>query len=242
MYPEPQLERIGAAMADISRKRMLSALMDGRAHTGKELAICAGIAPSTASGHLDRLRDARLVVSVKSGRSTYHRLAGPEVASALEGLAVLVPASFAARLNAAQRADPGCLQARCCYDHIAGALGVDLCAALVRVGAVAIAAEGIVQAGPSPAALVQVAGIAPLPGTAIGRTCLDWSERQPHLSGVLGRAMLTHWQGMGWLRRHDRGRALDLTPEGRQILANLEPPEGSALAKALQPPQGVMSA
>lgn len=220
MEPDPHLEQIGAALADISRKRMLCALMDGRAHTGKELALCAGVTPATASSHLAMLRDTGLIQSQKSGRSTYHQLSGPDVAGMLEGLAALVPPSFAARLRAVRRDDPGSLHARCCYDHIAGAFGVGLCDALTAKGAI-VQEAGAVRAGPTPALLFGLAGLAPQPGAVLGRSCLDWSERRPHLAGGIGRALLKTWLCNGWLHRNSYGRGLVLTAKGRAVAGGL---------------------
>ena len=237
MQNEPHLERVGVALGDISRKRMLCAMMSGRAHTGKELALCAGVSASTATAHLERLRAGGLITSHKSGRTTYHQLAGPEVAAALEGLAALVPASFLVRLRSAQSHDPGCLAARCCYDHIAGGLGVELCKALVDQGAVVID-DGIVRAGASPLILGMVAGVAPEPGAVIGRTCLDWSERRLHLSGDLGRAILRRWIAEGWLKRSVQGRALILSGAGRDMLTLLGLQDGSATDEAMMRKDG----
>lgn len=72
-------------LGDDSRARLLCLLMDGRAFTGKELACLAGLAPSSTSEHLTMMRDAGLIRSQKSGRATYHALAGDAVATALEG-------------------------------------------------------------------------------------------------------------------------------------------------------------
>ena len=224
MEQNPKLERIGAALADISRKRMLCALMDGRAHTGKELAEVAGVTAATASAHFAMLRDASFILSEKRGRSTYHRLAGPQIAAALEGLAVLVPHSFAGRLRAVGRHDPGHAEARCCYDHIAGRLGVALCASLVAQDAVVLQ-EGIALAGSKPGVLAALAGVEALPGSVLGRTCLDWSERRDHLSGRLGRAMLAQALTQSWLKRPSHGRALILTAPGRAAFAAIGLPE-----------------
>lgn len=43
------------------------------------------------------------------------------------------------------------------------------------------------------------------------RPCLDWSERRPHLAGILGAAIFAHALERGWVRRltgmRARGRA-----------------------------------
>src|ERR1700761_6312433 len=73
-------------VGDPARANMLAALMDGRAHTATELALVAGIAPPTASGHLARLMRGRLVDVVPQGRHRYYRLASADAARMLEAI------------------------------------------------------------------------------------------------------------------------------------------------------------
>jgi DNA-binding transcriptional ArsR family regulator len=58
-----------AAMADPSRVKMLCALMDGRAWTATELSAAADVAPSTASGHLARLVEGKLITCLPRAAS-----------------------------------------------------------------------------------------------------------------------------------------------------------------------------
>src|SRR5262245_66067507 len=108
---------------------MLTALMEGRALTATELALEAGVAPSTASSHLDKLARGRLVAIARQGRHRYFHIAGPEVAAALEGLMVIAPRTSRPAL-AAGPADARLREARVCYDHLAGVAGVRLLGAL----------------------------------------------------------------------------------------------------------------
>src|SRR5262245_20103451 len=89
MAEKTDLARVAALFADPARSRMLIALMDGRALTATELALEAGVAPSTASSHLGRLEGAHLLTIARQGRHRYYRLAGRQVADVLEGLAAL---------------------------------------------------------------------------------------------------------------------------------------------------------
>ena len=73
---EQAMAAVAAAMADPSRVKMLCALMDGRAWTATELSAAADVAPSTASGHLTRLLDGKLITCLSQGRHRYYRLAG----------------------------------------------------------------------------------------------------------------------------------------------------------------------
>ena len=71
---------------------MLGALADGRALPAGELATAAGLSLSGASAHLARLTQGGLLAMEREGRHRYYRLAGPQVAAALEGLALLATA------------------------------------------------------------------------------------------------------------------------------------------------------
>ncbi|MFT5445184.1 MAG: hypothetical protein ACI9DC_000344 [Gammaproteobacteria bacterium] len=67
---------------------MLLALMNGTVRAAGELARMAGIAPSTASGHLNKLVEGGLVTVVDQGRHRYFALADEHVAHLLETLTV----------------------------------------------------------------------------------------------------------------------------------------------------------
>src|SRR6266581_7623213 len=120
-----------AAMAgDPARAAMLHALMDGRALTASELARIAGVAPQTASGHLARMTETGLLAVAKQGRHRYHRLASTGVAHMIEGI-MRVASELQPRkhLSVGPR-DTALRDARTCYDHLAGRLGVSLSDAL----------------------------------------------------------------------------------------------------------------
>src|SRR5258707_233030 len=122
-HPDEAVSRIAAAIGEPARARMLYCLADGHARTSTELAIVAGVSPSTASVHLSRLKTERLVKVVVQGKHRYYSLEGPNVAAALEGLSVLAGGSRDKFVpNTPSRLRAG----RTCYDHIAGTLGVSL--------------------------------------------------------------------------------------------------------------------
>src|SRR5258706_11283604 len=117
------LSRLAGAIAEPARTRMLGCLLDGHARTSTELAVVAGVSPSTASVHLARLNEQRLVKTLAQGRHRYHTLASAEVAAALEALMIVAggaPERFVPATPSRLRA------ARTCYDHMAGAVAVSL--------------------------------------------------------------------------------------------------------------------
>lgn len=223
--PEPRFAKVAAMIADPTRARMLALLMSGQAHTAGELAAAAGVTPATASSHLAKLVQLELLHPRAQGRHRYYRLADERIAHALEALSLVAerPAGDAKWQQPGYRA---LKRARTCYCHLAGELGVAWLQGLLRqahlqpedghftlthVGRQALGNIGV----PLPSA-------PPLAAAARRRfayPCLDWSERRDHLAGTLGTALLTHAMRSDWLRRHGEGRALLLTPPGRQALA-----------------------
>ncbi|WP_010138747.1 ArsR/SmtB family transcription factor [Oceanicola sp. S124] len=219
----PGITRVAALLGDPSRAAMAEALMSGMALTANELAQEAGIAASTASGHLAQLLHEGLLSVTPRGRHRYYRIAGPEVASALEGLMGLVEAKGPSRCRPGPH-DPALRHARSCYDHLAGALAVQMHDSLAARGLLRPGPEGLVLSETGASALAPL-----LPGVRLlaGRQCLDWSERRMHLAGPLGRALLLALLDQGWARR-GQGREIALTRREEAGFAALFPlPQGS---------------
>jgi DNA-binding transcriptional ArsR family regulator len=226
MASNAMFAEIAALAGDPARAGMLQALMDGRALTASELAQVAGIAPQTASGHLARMTAAGLLTVEKQGRHRYHRLATSGVARMLESIM-----QVAAELGPAPRRvvvgprDVALRKARTCYDHLAGQLGVALADALVTAGHAELADDAGIVTDTGMAFLDRI-GIDVKSMLARGarksrrvlcRPCLDWSERRPHLAGMVGAAICTHSFDQGWIRPIPGTRAVTITPRGQQV-------------------------
>ena len=117
------LAAIGALVSDPARCRILLALGDGLALSASGLAAEAGVSPATASSHLRKLTDAGLLAVEIEGRRRNYRLAGPEVASLIEAVERLAPAAPVRSFRQSQQVRSW-REARVCYDHVAGRLGV----------------------------------------------------------------------------------------------------------------------
>jgi len=214
---------IAAAIGEPARARMLFSLLDGRARTSTELAVIADVTPSTASVHLQRLKERRLVKVSAQGKHRYYSIEGPQVAAALEALSVLAGGSRGAFVpNTPSRLR----EARTCYDHIAGALGVALhdcfeanrwlssgtrggdAYDLTPDGTKAFAALG-----------VDVEAIRKL-RRRFAYACVDWSERRPHLGGAIGAALLNVALKRRWVAQELDSRALTITRTGRRELSS----------------------
>ena len=204
-----------ALVADPARARMLTALMDGRARTAKELAYGAGITPQTASSHLAKLLRARLLAMERQSRHRYFRLAAPSVGHAVEALmAVSFGRPRAPRLDGPL---DGLRLARTCYDHLAGRLGVMVADAMVRRRLLKPRGRDFLLTTPGERLLRRLGvdvGKARRERRAFARQCLDWSERRPHLSGSLGAAVARRCLDLRWVHPVAEERTLALTPQG----------------------------
>jgi DNA-binding transcriptional ArsR family regulator len=220
--PEP-VARYASLLADHSRAAICLALMDGRAWTAGELARHAGIAAPTASEHLNLLVSAGLLSEERQGRHRYVRLADADVARLLESLSVAAGRPAPARSLRAVRAASDLAAARTCYDHLAGALAVRLFDALVGHRLIdETAGLALTPAGRS--WFTDLAGpeaLRPPRTRPLLRTCLDWTERRPHLAGALGAALHRELAARSWIRHCEGSRAVRLTPSGAVALAGL---------------------
>lgn len=209
-----QVAEFGALLADPARAGMLLALMDGTIRPAGELGRMAGIAPSTASGHLKKLVEGGLLAVVEQGRHRYFKLADEHVAHLLETLSV---GRHAPRIVAHANRDAVVTRARTCYDHLAGRLGVALFERLRDVDGWTLADDAIRLSERGASRLRQVglleesAAHPDLPG----RACVDWTERRFHLGGPLGAWFAERVFETQWLRRRKTTRALTATATGR---------------------------
>jgi DNA-binding transcriptional ArsR family regulator len=188
-------------LADPTRAAIVLALMDGRSHPAKQLALDAGVTPQTASAHLKKLVAASILDWEGRGRCKYFRIAGPDVAHAVEALSQI--GAVAPRpLPAAARE---LRFARCCYDHLAGLLGVAITERLPRLGSKVLDELGIdldaLEAQRRP----------------LSRCCIDWTEQRPHVAGSLGAALLRAYKDKRWLLPVKESRKLLVTPRGRAM-------------------------
>lgn len=216
------LATLAALLADPTRARFCLALLDGRAWTAGELARSAGVAASTASEHLSRLVAGGLLIEERQGRHRYLRLADARVAQLVEDLAAHAggePRPVTLRASAAARA---MAEARTCYDHLAGRLGVAVTDALTARGLLrqdagfALSEEGLEWFATRLAVSLPAPGRRPL-----ARPCLDWTERRHHLAGAAGAVLCSALLERGWVVRIGSGRALRVTGGGRRALVEL---------------------
>jgi DNA-binding transcriptional ArsR family regulator len=217
-YP---IAETASLFADPARVAMLVALLDGRSLPASELAFRAKVSAQAASMHLGKLLGGRLVKLSRLGRHRYYRLAGPDVAAALEAMGTLCNALRPLQPPADGSTVP-IRMARTCYDHLAGKLAVQICESLQERQLLAPVDDsfrltasgerwfedlGIDLTG------VHVNGKRPLV-----RKCLDWTERKFHLAGTAGAALLDLFRDRKWIKREVGSRVVTITGNGRMAL------------------------
>ena len=218
MKDGPHIAGIAALIGDRARADILSALMGGQALTATELSGVAGVSKATASAHLAKLRDGRLVAVESQGRHRYFRLADDDVAGLLESLMGVAFRTGALRLRSSPR-EPAMRKARVCYDHLAGDLGVHLFDRFQQRRFLRHGEAGL-QLTPAGRRFVADLGIEPADHQGSRRPacrlCLDWSVRRHHLAGSVGAALLDRFYALGWAKREAGSRVVRFSAAGER--------------------------
>jgi len=219
---EPNIAFVAGLLADPSRAAMCLALAGGEARPAGELAARAGVSAQAASNHLTRLVAGRILRVEEQGRWRYYRLASAEVGYAVEALAVVAPQRPGALTHLADAATQRLKEARTCYSHLAGRLGVAIADGLVAEGWLEDDGRAY-RVTPFGVRSLRALGIDPNGRRApeAARRCLDWTERRCHVAGPVGTALAQHALARSWVRQIRGTRALLVTPAGRRDLKRL---------------------
>jgi len=217
MDVSPRLLAITQALGDPLRLAVLHHLMAGPASVS-ELMTVVGAEQSRLSNHLALLRERGLVRATRHGRQVIYELHDAAVGRLVESLGQIggPPARTVKSVPVAQ--------ARTCYDHLAGQLGVAIFEALVARGALKTqkAVPGDVELAPQAERLFGKLGVdldvVRQERRRFATACLDWTERQPHLGGALGAALWAEFVARGWIVRRPGTRAVVLTSAGARSL------------------------
>jgi DNA-binding transcriptional ArsR family regulator len=208
---------VAALVGDTARATMLGALMGGQALTGSELAFLARVSRTTASEHLTRLVEARLLIVTKKRRFNYYRIASPLVARMLESIKVVAALEVPPRHKPRSARDDALRLARTCYDHLAGFVAVAIADGLVARGFVVLGDDGGEVTETGAPFLTDFGADLAVPSHSrriFCRPCLDWSERRYHVAGHVGAELCRCCLQRGWFARERDSRALRLTPAG----------------------------
>lgn len=216
------ISQIASLMADPKRSAMLWALIDGMARPSEELAMMAGLTPSSACAHLARLSAFGLLKHEARGRKRYFRLAAPEVGAAVEALASVPVKAFSGRerCSASEGMPLSMRRARLCGDHLGGDLAADLLERLLEAGWLALNEQHL---DVTPAGRLQfsslgiyIDAVAQRNGRIAEtcRCCSEWNDQRPHLGGALGGSLLKLFIQKSWARLDSQSRALRVSRLG----------------------------
>ncbi|TNH05302.1 winged helix-turn-helix transcriptional regulator [Testudinibacter sp. TR-2022] len=212
------INQIAIALGNKIRLSMLLLMLEGRYFTAKELAYGAEIQPAAATAHLKVLLDSQLIICFPQGRFKYFALANEEVAQILETMLYLAPTIKVKRKLPQEEM----CQARFCYNHLAGKLGVALYQQLHAL-------QYIQSHVDSKEVKITALGYKWLQQAGIWQTeqkvkrkmavkCLDWSERTPHLAGHLGTLLAEYFIKQQWVVKQKDSRILKITLLGKTAL------------------------
>jgi DNA-binding transcriptional ArsR family regulator len=218
MVAAANLVEVAALVGDTARATMLGALMSGQSLTGGELAFLAHVSRSTASEHLTKLVEARLIAVTRRRRFNYYRIASPLVAQMLESIKVVAAIETPPRYQPRSLRDDAMRFARTCYDHLAGGVAVAIADALIARDFIVLGDDGgeVTSAGARFLGDLGVDLSAQPRGRRIFcRPCLDWSERRYHVAGHVGAEICRCCLQRGWFARDRDTRTLRLTPAGK---------------------------
>ncbi|HKC62179.1 MAG TPA: winged helix-turn-helix domain-containing protein [Pyrinomonadaceae bacterium] len=224
MIAEPDISEIAALMGEPSRAAMLVALIGKDALPATELAHKAQVSSQTASSHLSKLVEGKLLAVERHGRHRYYRLASDEVGRFIETLASLAPPPRVSLLSEVDEEAKAIRYARTCYDHLAGKVAVEIARAMVSGGwltragrnfeVTTVGERGLRSLGISTEEIGQAR-------RAFALQCLDWSERQHHIAGALGAVLMDRMLTLKWVARTKGTRCVRVTLEGRKALHRL---------------------
>jgi DNA-binding transcriptional ArsR family regulator len=224
MNTTPKSMPSGAAMAEIAalvgdpaRANMLTTLLGGQSLSASDLAWHAGVTPQTASGHLARMATAQLVTVQALGRHRYYKLASPKVASMLETIYQVAGDQPLPRRRLPSYVDTAMREARTCYDHLAGELGVAVAEALVAQRYLVLSDEAGVVTKRGRGFFQEFGVDLDTVGQqrrCFCRICIDLTERRPHVAGALGAAFCARCFDLGWIARVKDSRAVSVTRKG----------------------------
>ncbi|SCC55178.1 ArsR/SmtB family transcription factor [Bacillus wiedmannii] len=217
MSINPNVAEVAFLLGEKSRAAILISLMDGRFHTASELAYMAAIKPQTASFHLSKLIESNLVNVDKQGRHRYYQLANEEVARILESFLAISPPPEVRSLKQSSQVKL-LREARTCYDHLAGKLGVGLTESMLNTGYLEKEERNFVVTPKGEQFFTNFGidlGQLKRKRRSFSHACIDWSERHHHLAGALGNELMKRFLDLSWIVQVPSIRAVKVTDKGK---------------------------
>lgn len=210
------ISKVDLLLRSDSRVYILSYLLDGKAYPASELAHVAKIKPKTATYHLSKMQEEGILSIEKHGKHSYYRIFNSEISKILESLLVISPQEKIKTLRQSSQSNEF-RRARTCYNHLGGKLGVAITNSLLDKGYLIkndlyfhitkTGQEFFKEIGIDINEITQKRRI-------FAKACLDRTEREYHLAGSLGNALLEKLLQLNWIQRVPKSRVIKLTPNG----------------------------
>lgn len=222
MCDKNALNQIAVALGNQHRLEMLVLMMEGRYFTAKELSYGTGLLPSAATAHLKALVDSGLVKTFKQGKFKYFTLCSSDVALVVESVMCLASSKGIRR----KLPEHEMCQARYCFNHLAGQLGVVIYKKLLESQYILTGNHSktihLTSKGEEWLHCHNLlpAGLQAIPDKA-ALQCMDWTERVPHLGGFLGKVLAEKFAKSEWIIRKKNSRAVFITQEGKNNLCQI---------------------
>lgn len=219
----PNIYALTKLLADKSRINILTLLMDGRFHTVHKMATFSKIKDQTTSYHLMKLKEIEWLESYRQGKNVYYRLSSTDIGELFETLMNISEKKPTISYN--QNLDfINLKKARSCYSHIAGKLGIDLYRVFVKNGLIIENKQQVEITSKGKSLFIRmglnIESIKLENGIFI-KLCMDWTERDFHLSGNFGKALFNLFLDNNYVIRNDKNRSLQLTDDGKNFLEKL---------------------
>lgn len=209
---------INAIFKSDDHKTIARILVSGKAFTKIELSVMANVSREIVENVLHDFKNSGLLYTIDN-RRPYNRFVNEEVIDeAVSQLEPLPGEGDVVKTNPLHHC-------RSCYGHLAGKVGVKVTQALIDNNYIHKIGNGEsenFEVTPMGKVFFEKFGIdveaLEKSGGRFIKACLDFSERQYHLGGRLGVALLNAMKLNGWIVRERNSRVHVLTAKGRDEL------------------------
>ncbi|TDV60371.1 helix-turn-helix transcriptional regulator [Pseudomonas sp. LP_7_YM] len=221
MEHAPCISQIAALLADPKRSAMMWALMDGTSRAADELALLAGLSPSSAGSHLARLASGGLLKLETRGKKRFFRLAAPEVGAAVQALACasIISAQVVGRSIAQPLLASPSRRASVCADHLGGELATELYQRMLGAGWIEQSDQRLEVTNIGISRFAECGIFVPALAHRQRETvcaCAGCSDVSPHLGGALGAGLLQLFMQLGWVRPTEEASTLQVSSNGQR--------------------------
>lgn len=211
------ITHVAQLIGDSTRMSILMDLSGMHALTAGELAKSAHVSSQTASSHLKKLVEGKLIVVRRQGKFKYYQLSDEKIAEIIESIACISGPLTPKSLNDSTKKKR--LEfARTCYGHLAGELGVKITNALISKGFLIETIDSRYKLTCEGEEWFNKLGIN-INSLNINIHSLplhiDWTMRQNHLAGPLSLALTKKFLELGWIKEGKMKRELIITPHGK---------------------------